>query len=159
MEITVSESSSPVGWSKFEQQCVLVRDTLNSQALLVCEASQKRSTVFAASRFACTALYGLLGAAAPAAANFAALAIKHIQHDTITGRQPELPQLILIDWSHFIGSLSWRGSKLYFWWQSQQPDCCCIEGSGQKPSLAVCMPVMMRSLSRINASTSGDINT
>ncbi|KAL3145468.1 hypothetical protein ABBQ32_003295 [Trebouxia sp. C0010 RCD-2024] len=55
------------------------------QALLVCEASQKRSTVFAASRFACTALYGLLGAAAPAAANFAALAIKHIQHDTITG--------------------------------------------------------------------------
>ena len=56
------------------------------QALLVCEASQKRSTVFAASRFACTALYGLLGAAAPAAANFAALAIKHIQHDTITGK-------------------------------------------------------------------------
>ena len=55
------------------------------QAVLVCEASQKRSTVFAASRFACTALYGLLGAAAPAAANFSALAIKHIQHDTITG--------------------------------------------------------------------------
>lgn len=55
------------------------------QALLVCEALQKRSAVFAASRFACCALYGLLGAAGPAAANFAALAIKHIQHDTISG--------------------------------------------------------------------------
>ena len=55
------------------------------QALLVCEAAQKRSTVFAASRFACLALYGLLGAAGPAAANFDALSIKFIQHDTITG--------------------------------------------------------------------------
>ena len=55
------------------------------QALLVCEALQKRSAVFAASRFACCTLYGLLGAAGPAATNFAALAIKHIQHDTISG--------------------------------------------------------------------------
>lgn len=31
------------------------------------------------------ALYGLLGAAGPAAANFDALSIKFIQHDTITG--------------------------------------------------------------------------
>lgn len=55
------------------------------QALLVCEAGHKRSTVYAASRFASTALHGLLGAAGPAATNFDALAIKHIQHDTITG--------------------------------------------------------------------------
>ncbi len=55
------------------------------QALLVCEAAQKRSGVYAATRFACCALYGLLGAAGPAAANFDALAIKHSQHDSITG--------------------------------------------------------------------------
>jgi len=55
------------------------------QALLVCEAAQKRSSVYAATRFACCALYGLLGAAGPAATNFDALAIKHIQHDSITG--------------------------------------------------------------------------
>ena len=57
------------------------------QALLMCEAAQKRSTVFAPTRFACVALYGLLGAAGPAAANFDALSIKFIQHDTVTGKQ------------------------------------------------------------------------
>lgn len=66
-----------------EQQKVMQRRIL--QALLVCEAAQKRSSVYAAARFACCALYGLLGAAGPAATNFGALAIKHIQHDSITG--------------------------------------------------------------------------
>ena len=63
----------------------LLQDAPAMQALLVCEAAQKRSSVYAATRFACCALYGLLGAAGPAAANFDALAIKHIQHDSITG--------------------------------------------------------------------------
>ena len=70
------------------------------QALIVCEAAQKRSTVFAATRIACLALYGLLGAAGPAAANFEALAIKFIQHDSVTGElhisQLELTQLYLV---------------------------------------------------------------
>ena len=70
------------------------------QALVVCEAAQKRSTVFAATRIACLALYGLLGAAGPAAANFEALAIKFIQHDTVTGElhttQLELTRLYLV---------------------------------------------------------------
>lgn len=63
----------------------LVQAAFVMQALLVCEAAQKRSSVYAATRFACCALYGLLGAAGPAATNFDALAIKHIQHDSITG--------------------------------------------------------------------------
>ena len=60
-----------------------------TQALLVCEAAQKRSSVYAATRFACCALYGMLGAAGPAATNFDALAIKHIQHDSITGEHTD----------------------------------------------------------------------
>ncbi|DBA84768.1 TPA: hypothetical protein ACH3X1_005807 [Trebouxia sp. C0004] len=71
------------GASSTEQQKLMQRRIL--QALLVCEAAQKRSSVYAATRFACCALYGLLGAAGPAATNFDALAIKHIQHDSITG--------------------------------------------------------------------------
>ena len=72
------------------------------QALIVCEAAQKRSTVFAATRIACLALYGLLGAAGPAAANFEALAIKFIQHDTVTGElhphRLSLPDCTLWQW-------------------------------------------------------------
>ncbi|DBA69455.1 TPA: hypothetical protein ACH3X2_012800 [Trebouxia sp. C0005] len=75
-----SESGGKTGT---EQQKLMQRRIL--QALLVCEAAQKRSSVYAATRFACCALYGLLGAAGPAATNFDALAIKHIQHDSITG--------------------------------------------------------------------------
>ena len=63
----------------------LLQAAFAMQALLVCEAAQKSSSVYAATRFACCALYGMLGAAGPAATNFDALAIKHIQHDSITG--------------------------------------------------------------------------
>ncbi|KAK9804253.1 hypothetical protein WJX72_003568 [[Myrmecia] bisecta] len=57
------------------------------QAVLVVEAGQQRRSVSSPLRLAATALYTLLGAAAPADSNFRMLDIKHIMHDTMTGHQ------------------------------------------------------------------------
>jgi N-acetyltransferase B complex (NatB) non catalytic subunit len=58
---------------------------MGAQAILVLEAGCQRRTVVAATRLRAAAAYGLLGAPGPAAATFKELAVKHIQHDTITG--------------------------------------------------------------------------
>ncbi|EFN56700.1 hypothetical protein CHLNCDRAFT_144070 [Chlorella variabilis] len=55
------------------------------QAVLVLEAAQQRRKVSAPLRLAATALYSLLGAPKLAAAQFAALDIKSILHDSMTG--------------------------------------------------------------------------
>lgn len=55
------------------------------QAVLVLEAGCVRRTVAAPLRVRAAVLYGLLGATGPAEISYAALAIKHIQHDTVTG--------------------------------------------------------------------------
>lgn len=52
------------------------------------EAGQVARTVSAPMRLAAAALYGLLGAPEAAAAQCAALHIKHIQLDTISGGPP-----------------------------------------------------------------------
>jgi len=57
----------------------------NPQALLVVEAGSVRRTVAAEMRLAATALHGLLGAPTAAAAAYAVLECKHIQHDTLSG--------------------------------------------------------------------------
>ena len=57
-----------------------------TQALLVLEAAQRTRPRSAPIRLAAMALYGLLGAATSAMASFDALDIKHIQHDTLSGR-------------------------------------------------------------------------
>lgn len=49
------------------------------------EAGCQRRTVSAPMRLRAAALYGLLGAPGPAASTFRELAVKHIQHDTVTG--------------------------------------------------------------------------
>lgn len=59
--------------------------SLCAQAILVLEAGCQRRTVVAPARLRAAAVYGLLGAPGPAAATFKELAVKHIQHDTITG--------------------------------------------------------------------------
>lgn len=55
------------------------------QAVVVLEAGSRRRTVMAPLRLRAAALYGLLGAPAPAEASYQALSIKHIQNDTVTG--------------------------------------------------------------------------
>ena len=50
------------------------------------EAGSVRRTVAAEMRLAAAALYGLLGAPSAAAASYAVLECKHIQHDTLSGR-------------------------------------------------------------------------
>ena len=50
------------------------------------EAAQKARPRSAPIRLAAMALHGLLGAAASAMASFDALDIKHIQHDTLSGK-------------------------------------------------------------------------
>lgn len=55
------------------------------QAVLVLEAGCQRRTVAAPMRLRAAALYGLLGAPGPAVATFHELAVRNIQHDTITG--------------------------------------------------------------------------
>ena len=55
------------------------------QALLVIGAAQVRRRVSAPLRLAACALYGLAGAPKEAAASLAALDIKFILHDTLTG--------------------------------------------------------------------------
>ena len=52
------------------------------------EAGQVARTVSAPIRLAAAALYSLLGAPEAAAAQCAALHLKHIQLDTISGGQP-----------------------------------------------------------------------
>jgi len=59
-----------------------------AQALAVLEAGQEARTVSAPLRLAASALYGLLGAPHAAAASLAALHVKNIQVDTVTGRGP-----------------------------------------------------------------------
>jgi hypothetical protein len=58
------------------------------QALLVLEAAQQGRTHSAPMRLAALALRSLLGTAPSAIECFDALAIKHIQHDTLSGKQP-----------------------------------------------------------------------
>ena len=58
---------------------------MQSQALLVVEAGSIQRTVAAEMRLAASALYGLLGAPASAAASYSVLECKHIQHDTLSG--------------------------------------------------------------------------
>ena len=60
------------------------------QALLVVEAGSVRRTVAAEMRLAATALHGLLGAPTAAAASYAVLECKHIQHDTLSGAHAAL---------------------------------------------------------------------
>ncbi len=62
-----------------------VEDCL-TQAALVLEAAQRTRPRSAPIRLAAMALYGLLGAATSAMESFDALDIKHIQHDTLSGR-------------------------------------------------------------------------
>lgn len=56
------------------------------QAVLVLEAAQVARRVSAPLRLAAMGLYGLLGAPTLAVENFTALDIKHIQHDTLSGK-------------------------------------------------------------------------
>ena len=62
------------------------REEWLTQAVLVLEAAQRTRPRSAPIRLAAMALYGLLGAATSAMESFDALDIKHIQHDTLSGR-------------------------------------------------------------------------
>ena len=59
-----------------------------AQALLVLEAAQHSRTRSAPIRLAAMSLHGMLGAATSAIDSFDALDIKHIQHDTLSGKRP-----------------------------------------------------------------------
>ena len=56
------------------------------------EAAQRSRPRSAPIRLAAMALYGLLGAATSAMESFDALDIKHIQHDTLSGKPPVTDQ-------------------------------------------------------------------
>ena len=59
----------------------------SGQALLVLEAAQHSRTRSAPIRLAAMSLHGMLGAATSAMDSFDALDIKHIQHDTLSGKR------------------------------------------------------------------------
>lgn len=61
------------------------------QAALVLESALLSRKYSAPLRLAATGLYGLLGAPLAAANSFAALDVKHIQHDTLSGNLSYLP--------------------------------------------------------------------
>lgn len=69
-----------------------MKKAMLAQALAVLEAAQVARTVSAPLRLASAALYGLLGAPEAAAASLAALNVKNIQVDTISGRPPSAGQ-------------------------------------------------------------------
>lgn len=60
-----------------------------SQAVLLLEAAQQRRKVSAGLRIAAAGLYSVLGAPSLASQHLAALEIKHIQHDTLSGQRPD----------------------------------------------------------------------
>ena len=70
------------------QECSTHIASINVQALLVLQAAQQSRTHSAPVRLAALALRGLLGAPPSAMECFDALAIKHIQHDTLSGELP-----------------------------------------------------------------------
>ena len=58
------------------------------QALLLLEAAQVRRKVSAGMRLAAAGLYSLLGAPLLAQGHLKFLELKHIQHDSLSGRPP-----------------------------------------------------------------------
>ena len=81
-EQIIASASGMLTFAEVTQQC--------SQALLVVEAGQQKRHVSAPLRLAACFLSSLLAAPATASAQFDALDVKHILHDTISGEHSNL---------------------------------------------------------------------